>query len=183
MTEAAQSSLAMTVEEFLNFDDGSDTRYELLDGVVTAMAPPSARHSVIGGNIAGRLYTELKLPCRIANELGIALEGRNYFQADLAVICEEVGADNIPDPIVIIEIVSPTSYGHDAGRKVNRYREIETCQTILLVETERPRATLWQRHPDGWLVQDHIGLGSSFDLPPVGARIALSEVYAGIVFE
>jgi Uma2 family endonuclease len=37
----------MTIAEFLEWDDGTDTRYELVRGKVVGMAPPSAKHSVI----------------------------------------------------------------------------------------------------------------------------------------
>ena len=44
----------MTLAEFLDWDDGTDTRYELIDGRPVAMAPSSANHGAIGVNLAGR---------------------------------------------------------------------------------------------------------------------------------
>ena len=41
------ADLRMTLAEFLDWDDGTDTRYELIDGRVLAMAPPSPRHSAL----------------------------------------------------------------------------------------------------------------------------------------
>jgi Uma2 family endonuclease len=60
MVEAAEK--LMTVAEFLEWDDGTDTRYELVRGRVVAMAPPSARHSVIASKTGGALGAGLKRP-------------------------------------------------------------------------------------------------------------------------
>ena len=173
----------MTLAEFLAFDDGTDTRYELIEGVMTAMAPPAARHGRIGGNIVGMLRNGISPPCWVHLEHGVPLDAHTYFQADIAVACGEIDEDGkAPDPVVIIEVVSPSSYNHDTGRKANRYRAIAACQAIVLVECERPHAIVWTRQEDGWLVQDHIGLDSSFTMPPQATEVGLADVYAGVQF-
>ena len=64
MVETAEKR--MTIAEFLQWDEGSDTRYELVRGKVIAMAPPSARHSVIVSKIGGVLEAGLKGPATSA---------------------------------------------------------------------------------------------------------------------
>ena len=183
-TAEKAAELEMTVSEFLAFDDGTDARYELVDGMLTAMAPPSMLHSTIAGNLAGLLYSALRPPCRVRIEHGIPLNERNYFQADLTIACSDVTRDGPrPDPITVIEVVSPSSLDHDTGRKTTHYREIGACRCILLVEAERPRATLWTRKEDSWLVQDYIGLQSTLVLSPHDITLTLEEVYAGVSFE
>jgi Uma2 family endonuclease len=63
----------ITIQEFLACDDGTDTRYELIDGRPVAMAPPSPSRSTITGNMAGVLYGRLRPPCRVRIEYGIGL--------------------------------------------------------------------------------------------------------------
>ena len=65
MTQAALKDAppsARTVEEFLAWDDGTDTRYELVGGRIVAMAPPSPAHSLIAGNLAGEIRSRLRPP-------------------------------------------------------------------------------------------------------------------------
>src|ERR1051325_8471104 len=50
----------MTVEEFLRWDDGTDTRYELIDGYVVAMAPPASAHGRLAARLAGAIDTALR---------------------------------------------------------------------------------------------------------------------------
>ena len=59
----------MTVAEFLAWDDGTDTRYELIDGRPVAMAPAAPNHSIIASKIAGALENGLKPPATRASRL------------------------------------------------------------------------------------------------------------------
>jgi Uma2 family endonuclease len=63
----------MKVDEFLSWDDGTDTRYELVGGFVVAMAPPAARHSLLSMELGGEIRTALRArpPCRVYSEAGI----------------------------------------------------------------------------------------------------------------
>ncbi len=85
----------MTLAEFLEWDDGTDTRYELVRGHVVAMAPARARHGRIVGNLARHLGNHLKPPCGVYTEAGIVPAERDdsYYKADLAVSCASLEAD------------------------------------------------------------------------------------------
>src|SRR5207245_10444306 len=60
----------MTVDEFLRWEDGTDTRYELVGGLVVAMAPPAARHSRLAGRLGGAIDAALRArpPCGVYPE-------------------------------------------------------------------------------------------------------------------
>ena len=77
----------MSFAEFLDWDDGTDTRYRWIDGRVVAMAPPNPRHSAITGQLARLIGNALTPPCRVYVEAGIVTPARTdtYLQADLAV--------------------------------------------------------------------------------------------------
>ena len=174
---------AMTVEEFLHWEDGTDTRYELLDGVVTAMAPPSPAHSRIAGNIAVAVGGKLRPPCRIHAEQGLPAVERpqSYYQADLAVVCGDITlCEPSPAPVFIIEILSPSTTAHDRGRKAADYRMIPECGCILLVRSDRRHVERWLRDGDRWIVTDHIGEVGEVAIPPLELSINLAEIYAGV---
>src|SRR5438132_2523878 len=81
----------MTVDEFLCWEDGTDTRYELVDGYVVAMAPPAPAHGRLAARLAGVLDATLRgrPPCAVQSEAGIIRPDRNdlCYVADLAVSC------------------------------------------------------------------------------------------------
>jgi len=182
MKHAAASTPEMTVDDFVAFNDGTDTRYELIAGTLVAMAPPSFVHATITGNLAVAIGRQLRPPCRVRVEYGLPIGDRNYFQADLAIVCGDARHDEpAPPPTALIEIVSPSSLDHDSGRKLMHYRQIEACRSILLVDAERAQATSWTRQGAVWIVQDLIGMACDIALAP-DVSLRLAEAYAGVIF-
>jgi hypothetical protein len=95
MTERARK--LMSAAEFLRWDDGTDTRYELIDGLPVAMAPGSANHVQITGNVLQLADSVLRgrRPCRAVTGGGLLLKegppGRVYIP-DVLVTCEPIDA-------------------------------------------------------------------------------------------
>lgn len=151
----------LTVEEFLNWDDGTDQRYELVDGRIVAMAPPLEAHGTIVANLIVEIRPKLKPPWRVVAEAGIRLPDRDdtCFQADLAVTCSEPDRDHRwqQDPRLIVEVLSPSTEGHDLGRKAYDYFGISSVQEVVLVWTDRRRVAHWRRDADDWRMRDLIG--------------------------
>ena len=172
------------MSEFLLWEDGTDTRHELVDGRVVAMAPPSPTHSTIAANLAVMIGTQVAPPSRPTVEWGVPRpNGESYFQADLAVVCGAiVPGETPPDPVLIVEITSPSTYDHDVGRKAMFYREIPACRTIPVVESTRRRVTVLTRQVNGWLLRDHIG-DAVIDIAEPALRLTLADIYAGVSLE
>jgi Uma2 family endonuclease len=180
MADAAEK--LMTVAEFLNWDDGTDTRYELIDGRPVAMAPPAAKHSIIASKIGGLLEAGLKEPCYVGTNAGVVRPDRDdlYFVADLVVSCTPVGADTvtIPDPVLVIEVLSPTTAEHDRGGKLPEYRRIGSVQEIVLIASEHRHVEIWRRRGMKWEVEDLIG-DATLELDAFSITIPLAAIYVG----
>ena len=184
MAEPAEQ-LRMTLAEFLDWDDGTDTRYELIDGQVVAMAPPRDAHGTIVMNLGLALGPSLKAPCRMVASAGITRAERDdsFYVADLAVTCDEPASQRafLPEPRLIIEVLSRSTAAHDHGRKGEDYRRIASVQEILFVSSDERRAVLWRREARRWVIEDFIG-EASVRLTSVDALIPLSAVYASVAF-
>jgi Uma2 family endonuclease len=116
-------------------------------------------------------------------EAGILLPGAidTYYQADLAISCAGLTRDpSVPEPRVIIEILSPSTAATDYLRKLPDYRGIPSVEDILLVSSTELRIEHWRRETDGWKVQDFRGEGvvrlQAFDI-----RVALSDLYQDLL--
>ena len=171
-----------TIEEFLAWDDGTDRRYELVGGEVVAMAPPSEAHSAIVMNLGLALGTRLKPPCRALVEVGVQLPDRAdaYYQADLAITCApaQPGRHHVAEPVLIVEVLSPSTAVRDRIRKLDDYRQIPSVREILLVASQERRVQHWRRDGERWVVEDRIG---DAELRPevVDPPIPLGAIYEG----
>jgi len=177
------NELRMTLAEFLRWDDGTDARYELVDGRIVSMAPPNDAHGTIVMNIGTEIRSRLRPPCRVAAEAGILRPNRDdsYYVADLGVTCGPAAdtRQHLPEPVLIVEVLSPSTEDHDRGRKVPDYREIPSLQEILVVASQERRVELWRREGDHWRVEDLIG-EATVRLASCDASIPLAAIYAHV---
>ena len=171
-----------TVDEVLAFpDDGN--RYELVDGRPLAMVPPIEAHGTIVANLARRIGNHLKPPCRVVVEAGVVPADRadSWYQPDLVVTCApaERGARAIPEPRLIVEVLSPSTAAHDRGVKLADYRRLASVEQILMVASEDRHVEVWRRTEDGWKVQDLIG-DATIPLVLDQEPLPLAAVYEGV---
>src|SRR5207237_2047885 len=142
----------LSVEEFLDSCTTDQRHYQLIDGVIVAMAPPAIPHQIIAGNLTGEMYAAVRanLPnCTVRSQAGIApqgLQGRNHFETDITVTCEPGGHRGVAEePALIVEIQSPSAERDDYFVKLPHYQSIPSLREILYVESERVGATVYRR--------------------------------------
>ncbi|HEX4184605.1 MAG TPA: Uma2 family endonuclease [Stellaceae bacterium] len=176
----------MTLAEFLRWEDGTDTRYELLWGVPVAMAPPARAHGVLSVRLGAVIDAGLRSrrPCMAQAEAGIVRPDRDdtYYVADLAVSCSpyQRGEQLVKDPVLIVEILSPGTERHDRRTKLPVYRDIESVKEILLIDSESIYAEILRREDDRWITELVRGRDAILRLSSVDLQIAMAELYEGI---
>lgn len=174
----------LTVEEFLAWDDGTDRRYELVHGRILAMAPPAVSHARLCARLITSIASKLRQPCEVVSEAGIIIPDRNdlYYQADLAVSCSFSLASTfwIPDPVLIIEVTSPSTAAHDRGTKLPDYRTIDSLHEVLLVSSVNRRVEHWRREDDRWVAEDRVASGM-LTLSSIAVELDLSALYEGVL--
>jgi len=176
----------MTLEDFLCWDDGTDTHYELISGFPVAMAPPAEAHRILAMRLGSRIDAALSIrrPCNVQSEAGVIRSDRadTYFESDLAATCEpnEFGRQAIKNPFLIVEILSPSTERHDRWVKLPVYRQIGTVQEILFIGSDGIHAELHRRSGAQWITELLRGTEAVLNLTSVPLEIPLSELYAGI---
>ncbi len=176
----------MTLDEFLRWDDGTETHYELIGGSPVAMAPPSEGHSILTVRLVTRIDAALtgRRPCRAQIEAGVVRPDRadTYFVADIAATCAPIegGRQAIKDPFLIVEILSPSTERHDRRIKLPVYRQIATVQEILFIASDGLYAELHRRSGAQWITEILRGADARLALISVGIEISLSDLYEGI---
>jgi Uma2 family endonuclease len=176
----------MTLAEFLRWEDGTDTRYELIRGAPVAMAPPARAHGVLCARLGGLIDAGLRSrrPCMAQAEAGIAAPIRDdtFYVADLAVTCGPLQRDGqiAEDPVLLVEILSPTTERHDRRTKVPAYREIDSVQEILLIDSQSVYAEILRREGNRWITELVRGREAVLRLSSVDLQIAMADLYEGI---
>jgi len=181
MADAARK--LMTVAEFLEWDDGTDTRYELVHGQPLAMAPPLEVHGTIVANIIAAVHRRLKPPCRVASEVGMRHPDWDdrFYQADVAVSCHPpvYGARAMSDPVVVFEVLSPSTSARDLEIKLPDYQEMPSVQDIVIVSARQRRVEHWRRDGDRWVAQAIVG-EATIRLTALDVDVPLAEIYANV---
>jgi Uma2 family endonuclease len=176
----------MTVAEFLRWEDGTDTRYELLAGFPVAMAPPAVAHGILALRLGARIDAALRSrsPCFGQSEAGIVRPDRNdtCYVADLAVTFTppERGHQLVQDPLLIVEILSPATALFDRQTKVSDYRRIPSVEEILLIDSASMFAEVLRREGDCWITEIVRGPQATLSLASIGLTATMFDLYEGI---
>lgn len=170
----------MTVAEFVHWDDGTETRYELENGRPVAMNPPLAWHVLIGANLYRALEARLRPPCRAFIGGGVARndEDDEYRLPDLFVSCAPPGRYYFDQPRLVAEILSPSTENSDRTAKLDFYKSLPSVEAVLLVWQDVRRVELHTRRGEIWEVRTIIG--GEVPLAAFGAAIPVEELYADI---
>jgi Uma2 family endonuclease len=177
----------MTVAEFLDWPgDDTDRKFELVDGEPRAMAPASDAHGTMQITIGSILRAHLRAhrpSCRVVGEPGVVPRvsaSTNMRIPDLAVTCtrNEAGRRAVPDPILIVEILSPSNEA-ETLQNVWAYATIPSVREILLVRSTAVAAELLCRQPDGnWPAQPRkIDQGDAISLESISFAAQLIDFY------
>lgn len=176
----------MSLAEFLRWDDGTDTRWELVEGVPVAMAPPAVAHGVVAMRLGARIEAALRLrrPCFVQSEAGIAVFDRadTCYIADLAVSCAPLqrGQQLLADPLLIVEVLSPGTISVDRQEKIPAYRQLPSVQEIVAIDSIRVFAEVMRREGDRWITEIVQGRDATLSLPSIGLAVPMAELYDGL---
>ena len=86
------------------------------------------------------------------------------------------------NPIVVVEVTSPTSATRDRVDKLGYYSEVPSIEAYLIVEQDLPRADLCTRAEEGWMLQMFDSVDDVVPLPMLDCELPLAQVYRGIEF-
>lgn len=192
-TSAAQTYL--TPEEYIALErkalpDSEIVRNEYLNGEIIAMSGASFAHNLITYNISGELRTRLRgSGClAFANEMRVSIPSANsYFYPDVSVICEEPRfEDNVFDtllnPIVVVEVLSPSTEAYDRGDKFAHYRQLQSLQEYILVSQDKVRIDHYVRHTAQWILTDFQELDQHLPITSIQCELPLQEIYESVPF-
>jgi len=182
MTATAQPLLS--VDEFLASADEREGRWELENGVLIGVAPERLAHSDVKGAAWSALRSAIArahIPCRaVLDGPAVRITARTAYQPDALVYCGErlpPGAREIPAPILVVEVLSPSTAARDVTRKLIGYFSLPSVIHYLILDPEACDVVHHKRG-EGGLIETRIALGGSLRLDPPGLDVAVAELFA-----
>jgi Uma2 family endonuclease len=177
----------MTEEEYLEFEDKSETRHEYINGAVYAMSGASLAHNQISFQLAKAVSNRLRGgPCKVfLLDLKLKLElgsDRIFYYPDVMMACrrEEWSKTFVRSPTLLAEVLSPSTQHIDRREKsLNYFREKSIDEYVLLSQEER-RAVI-HRRGERWELESVQGAGAMLQLRSLGISVPLEQVYEDVL--
>ncbi len=184
----AERARPMTVEEFLDFAECREERYEFINGEICPMTGGKLNHFRIITNLMDLLL--FRLPpseyTRFSAGMLIRAGDETLLSPDVMVVSSqpetEANTRILLNPALVVEVTSPTSRHYDRGAKRDFYFDVPSIQAYLIVEQERPLVELHTRGRTGWQIRSSTGMDDDAPLDALDCRLPLREIYKGIGF-
>ena len=186
-TVAAQTYI--TPQEYLALERKAHCKSEYLDGHIIAMSGASFKHSLIISNISGELHLQFKgRGCSVhTNDMRVRPNPRDsYFYPDVVVVCgepqfEDEAFDTLLNPIVIVEVLSPSTEAYDRGEKFRRYQQLASLKEYVLVSQDKVWVEHHRRHGAQWILSHYRSLEEVLPLTSIGCEVPLRDIYARVI--
>lgn len=179
-----------TKEEYLAFEEASPDKHEYERGKIITMTGGSPEHGIISGNMHSAMKVTLKekgKPCTaINNDVKIYVNrADSYVYSDAFVVCGEmerhhIKSDGIINPILVVEVLSPSTMKYDRGAKYRKYCSLPSFKEYVLIIQDEPVVEVLFRDIDFWRMTTTVGLEKSVRLNSLGIEIPMALIYEDI---
>lgn len=186
---SAEQPEYFSVQEYLSMEGQALTKSEYIDGWIRSMSGATLRHNQISTNCLVALANRLKgKQCRPFNsdtKVRLDRDGRKrFYYPDAQVVCESNEPTSVfqDHPVLIIEVLSPSTRRYDLDEKMTAYLTIPTLKYYVIFEQHQPIAIVMRRTEGGFLREFVEGIESTIDLPFLNFSLAMRDIYDGIEF-
>jgi len=192
MSTQPKTKSYITPEEYLARERAAEYKSEYYNGEIFAFAGASLEHNTIVINLVLKLAPQLrKRNCEIySNDMRVKVNATGlYTYPDVVVVCgkpqlEDDERDILLNPIVIVEVLSPSTESYDRGTKFEHYRTIDTLSDYLLVAQDKIHIEHYVRQSDrSWLFSEYKSAEEKIQIASIGCELSVAEVYEKVECE
>ncbi len=158
-------------------------RYERVDGRIVAMAPERGAHLRVKGAVykaLDRAVAMAGVDCQALPDGATVETGDSDYEPDALVNCGEPMADNAiaaPNPVIIVEVLSPGTASTDTGGKLADYFRVPSVAHYLIVHPIRRIVTHHRRTSSS--IDTLVVVNGPITMEPPGIVITVEELYNG----
>lgn len=180
----------LTLDQYLELEQRTGQRHEYQNGEVTPMVGGSGVHSQIIAQLSGELYQCLKRTEHKAHMSDLryfAPESEKYTFPDIVIPDGKPDfikpVDTLTNPLLIVEVLSPSTATYDRTEKFDLYAESASFQEYLLVSQHTHRIEQFVRQSSNkWERSVTTDPEAKIQLASINCELAVSDVYADVDF-
>ena len=179
--------VGFTADEFVAWaSEQPEGRFELDNGLVVAMAPERVNHAIAKRNATMILHGDIVargLVCQaLPDGVAVRVNDRTVYEPDALVRCGPPppgDAVEVNDPVIVVEVVSPSSRGIDRGVKLAGYFSVPSVRHYLIVDTDK-RTLIHHRRGEDGSIEVRILRDGTLTLDPPGLAIEIAGIFSGL---
>lgn len=178
-------------EEYLARERLAETKSEYFNGRIYPMTGFNLAHNCLTMSIIGHLgqqlrHTQFHL---MASQMRTKISAIGFYTYPDLLVCDEAmrftdeSQENLLNPLIIIEVLSPSTEAYDRGEKFARYRRLDSLTDYILISQDRMSLEHFRRQENGdWLLHEVEQPTAVLTIESIGCRLVVSEVYERVTF-
>ena len=188
----AQELSYITSKDYLVSERLATEKSEYFQGKVYLRGIKSITHNIIFKNTYGFIGIQLigKKCQPYGSDLRIHIPKNSlYTYPDISIICGEIETtddtfDTATNPTVLLEILSSSTQKYDRIDKFELYRDIESLQEYIMINSEKVQVLKYFRNQDNsWLLTEYKSLEDIFTIQTVEVELKLETIYFDVKFK
>src|SRR6185312_13332453 len=181
----------LTPEQYLEIERAANFKSEYYEGEMFAMSGAREAHNLVVANVISAIHEQFRRrSCRVyPSDMRVLVNSTGlYAYPDVTALCGEPQfqdgvMDTLLNPVLIVEVLSPSTEAYDRGVKFDHYKNIGSLRDYLLLATNRIHADLYTRQPDNrWLLTSASKPEESLTIESVDVQLTVSTLYEKIEF-
>jgi Uma2 family endonuclease len=184
---AASHSVHYGFAEYLALEAASNVKHEYLGGQIYAMAGGSPEHAALAVAVSASLFAALQgKGCRVYNSdlrVRVLATGLATYP-DVTIVCGSLELDpedrhTIVNPVVLVEVTSPSTEQYDRSGKFEHYQQIESLREYVLISHGRRSIEIRRRSGQEWITLE-AGAGERATLSSIACELDVDALYMAV---
>ena len=173
----------MSVDDYLAWGEGRESRFELRDGVVVSMSPERIGHLRAKRTAVEALGAAIRragAPCEaLPDGATVRVSPRTAYEPDAVVVCGETLDDDdleVKNPIIVVEVLSPSTEAYDRGVKLEGYLSLACVQHYVIIDVDR-RKVIHHKRGAGDVIETRTLAAGPLRLDPPGLDLTVESLF------
>jgi Uma2 family endonuclease len=170
--------------EYVAFEASADVKHEYVRGLILAMAGGTPEHGARAVRVMAALSAALRDRSCVVYDPDVRVriaEADVTAYPDASVVCGQLETDQgdphaITNPLVVVEVLSPSTEEYDRGDKFEAYKQIASLREVVFVAHDAARIDVWRRDDAGWALRSS-GPEQRARLESVDCELAVDEIF------